>query len=725
MRLVKSTALAVLLPVAAVAAPPAAVAPASPAPIAHAPASDVYHGVTVQDPQRWLENGDAPDVKAFIDAHNTSARGALDKLPGRAAIRARLAEILGTQTPSYRSVSWVGGQVFALKTQPPKQHPFLVAMPSPHAPDKAHVVLDPDAIDPTGKSAIDFYKVSPDGKLVAASVSSGGSETGDVHVFDVATGKPVGDLVPRVNAGTAGGAVAWLPDSKGFYYTRYPRGTERGPDDMLFYVQLYRHMLGTPTEADTYEIGRDFPRIAEVFVQVDGKGRALVTIQKGDGGEFAFFLREAKAVGKDGKADWKPLATFEDRLVQGFFGEHDDLYLISRKDAPRGKLLHASLKASLAKAETIVPEGKDTLVSDIWADHPLAVADGRIYTTYQTGGPSEIRVFDTHGKSLPAPTLLPVSAVGDLVPGPKGAILFPNTSFVAPVGWYLFEHGKTVKTKLSSVAPVDLSKVTVLREMATSKDGTQVPVNILLPPGVAPGSAIPFVATGYGGYGINMDPGFDAESVPLLEHGVGVAVANLRGGAEFGDAWHKAGSLTQKQNVFDDMVATIELLTAHHHAAPGKVAITGASNGGLLMGAVLTQRPELVNSVASLVGIYDSLRTELEPNGAFNVTEFGTVQDKAQFEALYAYSPYHHVQAGKAYPPVLFITGANDVRVAPWHSRKMTAALEAAEGGAANVLLLTSFDAGHGIGSSLDRRIDDKTDVTVFLLSHLGVGVQK
>lgn len=486
---------------------------------------------------------------------------------------------------------------------------------------------------------------------------------------------------------------------------------------MLFYVQLWRHTLGTPTEKDTYEIGKDFVRIAEVFVDSDNAGRVLVTVQKGDGGEFEVHL-------KDTAGGWRRLAAFEDRIVQAFFGDRDDLYLISRKDAPRGRLLRTPIKGfELSKARVIVPEGKDTLVSDIWADHPLTVHDGRVYTSWQLGGPSEIRVFDRDGKPLPGPQHLPVSGVGDIVPLPGGDVLFPNTSFVAPVAWFRFSPGAstTKKQAISAKAPVDLSKVTVVREMATSRDGTRVPVNLLFPPGVSPKAGIPFVATGYGGYNISLDPWFDPASAIPLEHGVGLAVANLRGGGEFGEAWHREGSLTKKQNVFDDMIGVLEHLVKQGHAAKGKVAITGASNGGLLMGAVLTQRPDLVNSVTSFVGMYDMLRSETEPNGVFNTTEFGTVKDKAQFEALYAYSPLHKVKDGTDYPPTLFITGANDVRVAPWQSRKMAARMRENPGQKAPVLLLTSFDAGHGQGSSIDRKVSDNADAYTFLLQHLGV----
>ena len=682
--------------------------------------TDTHHGVVVADPYRWLEqpHEQSAEVKAFIDAQNSLARAHLDAVPGRSVIKARLQEILGAQTTAHWGVVEVHKQLFAMKQQPPKQQPFLVVMSDGNAVDGARVVVDPNAIDAAGHTSIEWFRVSPDGKLVACSMSKGGSETGDAHIFDVATGKEL-EVVPGVNAGTAGGDVAWLPDSTGFYYSRYPRGDERPAADKLFYVQLYLHKIGTETAKDTYEIGKDFLRIAEVFVDVHPSGVALVSVQKGDGGEFAFHLR-----GKDGA--WKQLAAFEDRAVQMFFGEKDDLYVLSRAGAPRGKLLHAPIAGfELAKAKVVLPEAKDTLVSDIWSDDVVTVHAGLLYAQYQLGGPSELRVFDLAGKPKPGPKLLPVSSVGGAVPVHGGDVLFRNTSFVEPSSWFHFGHKShaTTKLKISSHTPVDLSGVTVLREMATSKDGTAVPINILLPKGVAAGAAIPFVMTGYGGYGVSIEPGFQGMRSVLLDRGVGVAVVNLRGGGEFGEEWHNKGALTHKQNVFDDFIAASEHLMAKKHAS--KLAITGGSNGGLLMGAVITQRPELYAVVATFVGIYDMLRVELEPNGAFNVTEFGSVKDKEQFAALHAYSPLHHVKDGTAYPPVLFLVGANDVRVAPWHSRKMVARLQAASSSSSPLLLVTSFGAGHGIGSSLDETIAQNTDAYAFLLQSLGVPLEQ
>ncbi len=688
------------------------------------PVKDTYHGVTVTDDYRWLEDWNNPQVKAWSAAQNAYARGILDKLPGVATLRQELTAILAARTTSHGDFFYRGRQLFAMRRQPPKQQPFLVVLPAPDQPDKARVLVDPGELDKKGTTAIDWYVPSADGKLVAVSLSKGGTETGDVHVYDTATAKETSEVVPRVNGGTAGGSLAWAADGKGFFYTRYPRGKERPAEDVDFYQQVYFHALGTPTEDDRYEMGKDLPRIAEIKLEMDDpSGRLLATVQNGDGGQFAFFLRDP-----DGK--WRQFSTFKDKLVQAAFGHHDDLFVISLEDAPRGKLIRLSVKdLDPAKAKVVVPQGKDTIVSDFpgySSRQSVLPTATRLYVTYQLGGPTELRCFDFDGKPLDAPKQLPISTVGGLAHLTGDDVLFSNVSYVQPRNVYEYrpKSNETVKLPLTTTPPVKLDDVEVVREFATSKDGTKVPVNILVPKGVKRDGTNPCVVTGYGGYGVNRVPAFVPERRILFDRGFVFAEANLRGGGEYGEAWHRAGALTHKQNVFDDFAAALEHMIHQKYTAPEHLAIMGGSNGGLLMGATLTQHPEMVKAVVSFVGIYDMLRVELSPNGAFNVTEFGTVKDEKQFQALYAYSPYHHVKEGTKYPAVLFLTGANDPRVDPMQSRKMTARLQAATASGRPVLLRTSAGSGHGLDTSLSERIEEDVDVYAFLFAELGVKVK-
>jgi prolyl oligopeptidase len=297
-------------------------------------------------------------------------------------------------------------------------------------------------------------------------------------------------------------------------------------------------------------------------------------------------------------------------------------------------------------------------------------------------------------------------------------------SYVTPGAWFAYSaaDGRVTKTKLAVTFPADLSGMTVVREFATSKDGTRVPLNIIYPKTLKLDGSAPALLYGYGGYGISQSPFFwGTIGTVWLEQGGVFAIANLRGGGEFGDEWHRAGNLTRKQNVFDDFYACAKLLSEQGYVNARRLGIVGGSNGGLLMGAALTQHPEMYRAVLSMVGIYDMLRVETEPNGEYNVTEFGTVKDAEQFKALFGYSPYHHVKDGTPYPAVLFTTGANDRRVNPEHSRKMTARLQSATSSKLPVLLRTSATTGHGIGTPLDEQIAELTDEFAFLFAQLGV----
>ncbi len=697
------------------------------------PTTDTYHNVKVADDYRWLEDWNSEKVKAWSGAQNDYARGVLARLPSLEQIRARVSEIMSATTPSYGSLQMTrdGKTLLGMKRQPPKQQSMLVAWDDPMpmlemgSTGAERMLLDPNTLDAKSLTSIDWFVPSPDGKLVAVSLSKAGSESGDVSVFEIASGKKVFETIPRVNGGTAGGSLAWATDSNGFFYTRYPRGAERPPEDMDVYMQVYFHKFNTPTESDSYEMGRDLPRIAEIQLEtLNSKsamnGAVLACVQKGDGGEFEHYLRTPSG-------DWKKITTYADRVVQAVFGPDDAIYLISRKDAQRGKLLRMPLETpSIDRAKTIVPEGKDSNVSKFENSDNFVVTDSLIYATYQLGGPAEIRVFSHAGAAKPAPTQLPVSAVGGLASAGGDRLLFSDTSYTEPQAFYLFDPAaaKTTKTPLASTSPVDFSGYEAVREMATSKDGTKVPINIIRKKGITLDGSHPCMVTGYGGFGLSRSPGFNPASMVLLEQGIVLVNTNLRGGAEFGEDWHKNGMLTKKQNVFDDFAAACRFMIDAKYTSRDRLAIQGGSNGGLLMGAALTQHPDLFRVVVSHVGIYDMLRVELSSNGAFNVTEYGTVKDPEQFKALRAYSPYHNVKDKVAYPAILFLTGANDPRVDPMQSRKMTARLQAATSAdpeKSPILLRTSMEAGHGGGTPLKERIAEATDVDAFLFWALGV----
>jgi prolyl oligopeptidase len=447
------------------------------------PVTDVYHGVKVVDDYRWLEKTDDAEVRQWIEAQNKLARASLDGSKALPALRQRLKELMSAASPSFSGLQFHGGILFALKKQPPLNQPLLVTLDSVDRPDSAKVVLDPNKLDAKGQTAIDFFAPSRDGKLVAVSLSEGGSEEGTLHVFEVANGKQLPDKITRVSLPTAGGDVVWDETNAGFYYTRYPRGQERPKEDLNSYQQIYYHKLGANPDQDAYVLGKGFPRIAENFLDASPDGKyVLVTTQNGDGGEFMHHLR-----GLDGK--WLKLTTFEDQISAPAFGVPGDeaLYLLSRKNAPRGKILRLPLsQPDLAKATVVVPESDVAIDGLRFAPNRLVTgftptASG-IYVVDVDGGPSRLRFVDRTGKERVVP-LPPVASVEDVVPVSGDSVLVQIETFLEPTAWYSYsqpaKQTKLERTKLAAASPADFSDCEVVREFATSKDGTKVPISIL------------------------------------------------------------------------------------------------------------------------------------------------------------------------------------------------------------------------------------------------------
>jgi prolyl oligopeptidase len=684
------------------------------------PATDEYHGVKVVDRYRWLENWEDPAVRAWSAGQNARTRAYFDHLLDRPGIKARLRELIASTSPSYFDLQFRGGRLFAMKDQPPKQQPLLVVLNASADPGSEKVVYDPNTASASGSIAVTFYVPSFDGKRVALAVSENGSEDSAGTVLDTETGVQLSDRVPRVNFATAGGSLDWKADGSGFFYTRYPQGNERPPEDANFFQQIYFHKLGEDASKDTYILGHDFPRIAEIELRTSDDGHWLVaTVANGDGGEFAHYVMD-----ETGK--WTQLTHFADHIITAKPGPDGNLYLLSRDNAPRGKIQRLPLSdLQLDHAQLVVTErrGTESQAGDAASIDNIILAPNRLYIVYLRGGPEVLRVFDLSGKPLPTPPQPSIAALHQVV-SVGNDILFNLSTYLEPAAWYRYspDTGASTRTALFETSPVHFDDAEVVREFATSKDGTHVPINIIRRKGTVLDGKNPTLLSGYGGYSISLIPDFAGPFARLwLDAGGVYAIANLRGGGEYGEAWHKAGNLTRKQNVFDDFAACARYLIDQHYTSPAHLAILGGSNGGLLMGAALTQHPELYRAVVAQVGIYDMLRVELDPNGAFNTTEFGTVKDADQFRALYAYSPYHQVKDGTPYPAILFTTGENDHRVNPMQSRKMTARLQAASSSPYPIFLRTSATAGHGFGTALDEEIDEGADVLSFLFDQLGI----
>ena len=681
--------------------------------------TDTYHGVQVADPYRWLEDAADPKVHDWSLAQDARTRKYLDALPQREPIFQQLMRQISATSSSFHGLQVTSTGVFALYNQPPKQQPMIALLTNAADPGLARVIVDPNTINPKGTTAIDWFVPSPDGKFLAVSMSDDGSEDGALHLFDVATGHEVGTPIPRVQFPTGGGSVAWRGDSKGLWYTRYP-GADRPQDEQHFFQQVYFHRMNEDSAKDAYVLGKGLPKVAEIVLQTRFNPHiVVVSVANGDGGEFAHFL-----IYPDGKV--QQITHFEDKVVAATAGADGTVYLVSRKDAPRGKLLKLEPnEGDLGRATMLVPESDSVMLSggEVGGD-PVAVTASALYVRELAGGPSRVAIFDHAGKARGDLPLPKVAAVEEVVPLPDGTLLYSIETYLRPPYFARYDEKTALSTdtKLAQTSPVSFSDTEVLREFAKSKDGASIPINIIRRKSVKLDGTLPVLLNGYGGYDISETPYFLGANTRLWLDGGGVyVIANLRGGGEFGESWHSQGALTHKQNVFDDFIAAADYLVSHHYTDHNRLAIIGGSNGGLLMGAVLTQRPELFRAVVSRVGIYDMLRVELDPNGLFNTTEFGTVKNPDQFKALYAYSPYHHVSDGAAYPAIFMATGETDGRVNPAHSRKMIARLQAATSSGKPVYLSINSHAGHGIGSALSIRVNQSADIYSFLFDQVGM----
>lgn len=676
---------------------------------AHDVAYDTYHGVRVADPQRWLEDGKDPAVNAWVAKQNATTRAYLDSRPSRPAIAAELLRIENSFSTTDAFITPTGDRLFAATYKPGAQQPVLTTLALSGDPATRRAVLDIAKLSADGSIAMDWFVPSPDGKRVAVSLSSGGSEMGTLHVYDVASGKEIEAPIPDVQRPGGGGSLAWSADGAGFWYTRYP-GASAPVAERDFNQQAYYHVVGDNTKDRlVLQTSDGLPRTAEIFLSNHhGAAGALASVQLGDGGEWQHFVLSRTGASR--------VAAYDEKIKTAVLARDGTVYGVSVAAAPNGKIVR--IAPGTARAAVIVPAGKTALVSDT-----IVLSGDRLFVVTIDGGPNRIVSYALDGSGERAIEAPPVASLSGLQPMPGGDLLYRVRQYTVPSRSLLWQAktGHSVETPLAVVSPMDFSGFAVTRLFAISKDGTRVPISLIAPVGYKADGSMPTILYGYGGYGVNMSPGYLPPSAYLwLKAGGAYAVANIRGGGEYGDAWHTSGNLTKKQNVFDDFAAAAEYLKARKITSTARLALMGGSNGGLLMGATLTQHPGIARAVVSEVGIYDMLRVERDANGTFNITEFGTVQSPAQFRALYAYSPLHHVAAGTQYPALFMATGDNDGRVNPMHSRKFAAALQAS-GTKAPVYLRTSSKAGHGMGSSLDESIALDADVTAFLFDQFGL----
>ncbi len=675
--------------------PPASPAYAAPPETRRDDFADTLHAVVIPDPYRWLEDQNSPDTRAWIDAQNSYAHSFLDPLPSRDKVRKRLTELMRTDriaAPLARN-----GRYFFSKRLADQDLYVIYMREGLKGQEK--VLIDPHSMSADKSVSVDMYDVTPDGKVLLYGVREGGQDEERVRLFDVDAGADLPDSLPKaVYMG-----VSLLPDKSGMYYSRYlPEG-----------CRVYYHAMGTDPAADPQIFGEGYGPETGVSVGVSEDGRYLLAVVwYGSAGQKTdVFFKDLVANG--------PFQTVVDDVDARFEPQvgGDKIFMLTNWNASNGRVLCVDTKNPAKENwKEIVPEGKATMEA-------MSLAGGRLFINYLDNVVSKVKVFEPDGKfvrEIALPTLGSVSGMNGQWASSEAFYLF--TSFHVPTAIYRYDvknGNQEVWAKLN--VPVDTDKLEVKQVWYTSKDGTKVPMFLVYKKGLKLDGNNPVVMTGYGGFNTSTTPYFSSVFVTWAEMGAVGAMPNLRGGGEFGEQWHKAGMFEKKQNVFDDFIAAAEWLIANKYTNSSRLAITGGSNGGLLVGAALVQRPDLFKAVVCTYPLLDMLRYQKFLMGPFWVSEYGSADNPEQFRYIYAYSPYHNAKKGVKYPATLFITGDSDTRVAPLHARKMTALLQADSGSNAPIMLIYDTKLGHSGGRPLGKLIEDTVDEMSFVCWQLGI----
>jgi prolyl oligopeptidase len=685
-------------------------APAPPKPLLPYPParrteqSDVIHGVSVADPYRWLEEAKTEEVAEWASAQNDLARAELAKLPGRDEIAARLKELFyveSTGTPRR-----AGGRLFYPHREATKEKVAVVWRAGKAGPEKT--LLDPNTWSADGSVSLGVWSVSYDGRKVAYTVKSNNSDEATLYVLDVATGaKSPTDVIE----GAKYAFPSWTPAGDGFYYTRLPPTAAVAAPDRPGYAEVCFHKLGSDPSRDPIVHEKTGDPKTFISAGVDRSGRWLIATIEHGWTRTDIYVRDLHAA----KADWKPLvvgkdARYDVNVDRGLF------FVSTNEEAPNYRVFRVDPgHMDRERWVEIVPERSDaTLEAVTLVGHHLSLA----YLKDVTG---RLEVRDTNGKlvrEVRLPGLGSVSALSGEVDDDVAYYSFQSFTYPTEIFETSVATGKT-STWYKLKVPVDPSKYVADQFFATSRDGTRVPFFILHAQGAARTGSTPTILYGYGGFQAAQSPVFAASIYPWLEHGGDWVVANLRGGSEYGEAWHRGGMRHEKQHVFDDYFAIAEELVRQGFTRPDKLAALGGSNGGLLVGAAITQRPELFGAALCGVPLLDMVRYQLFGSGKTWAEEYGSVADAEDFAALYAYSPYHHVTQGKKYPATLLLSADSDDRVDPMHARKFAAALQWASTGGP-VLLRVEKHSGHGGADLVRASVEKVADEYAFALTMLG-----
>jgi len=672
---------------------------------------DDYHGTKVADPYRWLEDVDAPETKRWVEAENCVSFAFLEKIPERQAIEERLTRVWNY--PKFGVPYKEGGRYFFSKNDGLQNQSVLYTQRA--LTDAPTVLLDPNTLSEDGTVALSATAVSPDGRLLAYATSASGSDWQEFHVRDIATGHDLPDHLRWVKFSEA----AWTRDARGFFYSRYDEPAGNAFQSVTKNQQLYYHVVGTDQTADRliFEQPEHPDRGVGATVSEDGRYAVLVIWLGTDRRNRVYYMDLGDPMAPNLDA---PIVRLLDDFDAGYHPVGNDgpiVYLWTDLDAPRGRLIAIDTRSpDRANWRTVIPQGTDVLTG-------ASIIDGQFVAEYLHDAHSALRLFAKTGApagEIALPTLGSVGGVSGKPDDPE--MFFAFTSYLYPTTIYRRDMASgTTEVFQSPTLDFDVSAYETTQEFYTSRDGTRIPMFITHRKGIPMDGSNPTYLYGYGGFNISLTPGFSPAILPWLEMGGVYAVPNLRGGAEYGEEWHEAGMHEKKQNVFDDFIAAAEYLIARKYTSTPKLAIAGGSNGGLLVGAVMTQRPELFGAALPAVGVMDMLRFHKFTIGWAWVTEYGSADSAQQFPYLYEYSPYHNIEDGTRYPPTLITTADHDDRVVPGHSFKFAARLQAAQGGPAPILIRIETKAGHGAGKPTSKIIEEQADQWAFLVEVLGM----
>lgn len=666
------------------------------------PVTEIFHGVPVTENFRWLEDPDSPETRAWIQAQSARTQAFLSRIPQRPAIRVLLERLY--QYDRYPTVNRNGGtagyfvrgpRVFFLRQSGLQNQPVLYVREA----GKDRVLLDANTLSPDGTASVNTFSISRDGRLLAYAVSRSGSDWVTWRVRDVATAKDLPDTLEWSKFSVA----EWDAKGEGFWYGRYPQPQ---PGAALQAVNenftLYYHRLGTPQSADTAVYRRpDQPRWT-FSPNLTSDGRYLVIETAGSTAiERLIHYLDLQ----DPQLTPKPVIS-EFRFAYRYIGSRGSRVLLLTNDgAPRYRVIEIDLLNPAPSAwRTVVPEAEDTL-------RQARLAGARLVLNYMHDVSSLVKIVPLAGGTAAALPLPPNSSV---TLAEDSAEIFSVTNFTTPETLYRCAAG-SCRPLFSSKLPFDPSRYETRQEFARSKDGTRIPIYITCRKGLPLDGSHPAILYGYGGFNIPVTPSFSVFTLAWLERGGIHASANLRGGGEYGENWHRAGMKQNKQNVFDDFISAAEHLIARKYTSAQKLAIRGGSNGGLLVGAVLNQRPDLFAAAVPAVGVMDMLRFDRFTIGHAWATEYGSPKDPGDFQVLYRYSPLHNIRPGTSYPATLILTADHDDRVVPAHSFKYAATLQEAQGGPAPILIRIETAAGHGAGKPTAKIVDEAADVLAFL----------